>query len=169
MSRRYLTTDSEMLPRPEGGRLQAYIAEGHSTDETATDLLKLIWLSDEDGADRMLGAFDTMAGLTAAAERFAEAAQTTPSVAVSWDEAQMLRQHTPGNAQPLPLLTGVFGSAFSGYVLKTERNPCDQPAELLLFYTADYRSELLGCFSESQALAALTDHYDTRRKRCMLC
>ena len=75
----------------------------------------------------------------------------------------------PGRARgkPAPPFEGIFGTAFSGYLVKPDS--VDESDQLMLFYTADYRSELLGVFDAVETLQVLTAHYDRRRSQCLLC
>lgn len=139
---------------------------------TCTDRCQwaLFWLSDESGKSLHLGFFSSFASLQAYTDRFIAQPQTTPALSLMEDEIQSLRTTT--SVSQLPTFTGVFGTAFSGYLLKEdvkEGMPEERSGKVMLFYTADYRSELLGVFSPDDALKAMTRHYDNRRMQCMLC
>ena len=125
----------------------------------------LFWLADQPENSLMLGYFTSEAALKEHAERFILKPLTTPAIPMSQIEARQLReQDTPPE---LPRFYGVFGTAFSGYLLKPDSEKASD--KLMLFYTADYRSELLGVFDAAEATRTLTEHYDRRRQQCMLC
>ncbi|OOV87013.1 hypothetical protein [Oceanospirillum linum] len=125
----------------------------------------LFWLADQAEDSLMLGYFTSEAILEEHAKRFILKPLTTPAIALGQAEAQQLRRlDTP---PVLPPLHGVFGTAFSGYLLKPDSEEASD--KLMLFYTADYRSELLGVFDAAEATQVLTEHYDRRRQQCMLC
>lgn len=130
----------------------------------------LFWLSDEADKSLHLGYFDSEAALKERANRFVGNPETTPAVALESEQVKPLRN--TDTLKALPHFTGVFGTAFSGYLLKEDTAEgviSDSEAKLMLFYTADYRSELLGVLCPEEALKGMTEHYDKRRKRCMLC
>lgn len=130
----------------------------------------LYWLSDEAGRSLQLGQFSDEKALKERMDRFIDHPETTPALALDSEQAQKLR--TMDEPEQLPLFIGVFGTAFSGYLLKedpVQEGMSDADLKLMLFYTADYRSELLGVLSPEEALKVMTNHYDNRRKRCMLC
>lgn len=146
----------------DNGALAGYI---RSDDSQAA----LFWLSDEADKSLHLGYFSNENELNERAERFIKNPETTPALALTSDQAKALRG--PEQHKALPIFTGVFGTAFSGYLLKedSEEGIDDDEHKLMLFYTADYRSELLGVLEPEAALKVMTEHYDNRRKRCMLC
>lgn len=141
----------------ESGQLKTF----YSPEQTRW---ALYWLSDSSGQSRMLGFFDQEDALQRWEERFLQQPETTPRLPLEEQLSQLLL-HT--GTTLLPAFTGVFGTAFSGYLLKED---IESHGELLmLFYTADYRSELLGVFPPAEALEKMTLHYDARRQRCLLC
>lgn len=147
----------------EGGVLAAFT-------NTADTQWALFWLSDENNKSLHLGYFCSEASMEKQVARFIQSPETTPGLALESDEAHRLRN--TWQPEQLPNFTGVFGTAFSGYVLKADESSSLDEIErssLMLFYTADYRSELLGLFSPEETLDVIINHYDSRRNRCLLC
>jgi len=150
------------------GQLRIYKSQGEPRTNNASRY-HLFWLSEYPHSSFMLGVFYNTESLALYRKRFIDQPQTSPRLALDEETAQQLKDgKLPVD---LPFFTGVFGTAFSGYVIKLdeESNGHLERPLLMLFYTADYRSELLGVFDEVEALERLTAHYDARRQRCMLC
>ncbi|MDX1397169.1 MAG: hypothetical protein R3204_01430 [Oceanospirillum sp.] len=144
-------------PQGESGELAAFSGPSHR--------LALFWLSEHTDQSLMLGYFANEESLEERATRFIEKPLTTPTLALREADAQQLReQDSPAT---LPPFEGIFGTAFSGYLVKPDS--VDESDQLMLFYTADYRSELLGVFDAVETLQVLTAHYDRRRSQCLLC
>ena len=144
-------------PQDESGELAAFSAPHHQ--------LALFWLSEQTDHSLMLGYFANERDLEERATRFIDKPQTTPAVALREADAQQLR--AADSPATLPPFEGIFGTAFSGYLIKPDSE--DESDQLMLFYTADYRSELLGVFDAVETLQVLTAHYDRRRSQCLLC
>lgn len=110
-----------------------------------------------------LGAFNDPGSLAAQQIRFLENPATTvqlpldPEVLHAWLEQP--QQHTP------PPFHGQLGSAWSGYGVK----PLEQAHQVEVIYAADLRHEWMGVFTEPEAFAAIEQHYDRRRSRCLIC
>lgn len=163
---------SPVLDRPHifstetgSGRLKTF---RHNT----AGLHTLFWLSDQKEQSKLLGSFSSAALAEARCERFILQPETTPQLALDESEATRLKA-ADTSLNRVPAFIGVFGTAFSGYVLKPDgpdtEGTAGPEAKVMLFYTADYRSELLGVWDEVTATERLTEHYDARRQRCLLC
>lgn len=145
-------------PHGDSGCLKAFCYSN-------TEYCALFWLSDEPDADLMLGHFETEVALRNRIERFIRDPVVTPALALKITQAQAIRNEQ--HLAELPPFHGIFGTAFSGYLLKPDTEPGSE--KLMLFYTADYRSELLGVFNQAEATRVMTEHYDQRRRQCLLC
>lgn len=111
-----------------------------------------------------LGAFADPGSLAVQQLRFLENAKTTVLMTLYIDEFHAwLKAPEDHNA---PRFIGQLGSAWSGYGVKPLE---ENNSEVEVIYAADLRHEWMGVFSEPDAFAIIEQHYDRRRKRCLIC
>ncbi|SEI57342.1 hypothetical protein SAMN05421831_104165 [Allopseudospirillum japonicum] len=109
-----------------------------------------------------LGVFADQATIATMQARYLQEAKTCIQVRLDDQDVQAwLTQDAPA---PAPV--GHFGTAFSGYVIRTLTEDLQA---LEIFYTADLHQETLGADQAPIMWQRMYQHYDTRRLRCALC
>ncbi|GLR64593.1 hypothetical protein [Marinospirillum insulare] len=111
-----------------------------------------------------LGAFADPGSLVVQQLRFLEDPKTTVVMTLDAEHLHAWLK-APEESSP-PRFIGQLGSHWSGYGVKplVENN-----TEVEVIYAADLRHEWMGVFSEPEAFAVIEQHYDRRRKRCLIC
>lgn len=111
-----------------------------------------------------LGAFSDPGSLAVQQLRFLEEAKSTVVMPVDTEEFRAWLKKP--EELPAPRFIGQLGSQWSGYGVKPLE---DSDTDVEVVYAADYRHEWMGVFSEPDAFAVIEQHYDRRRKRCLIC
>lgn len=111
-----------------------------------------------------LGAFADPGSLAVQQLRFLEDPKTTVVMTLDSDIFHAWLK-APDQATA-PRFIGQLGSHWSGYGVKPI---IENDTEVEVIYAADLRHEWMGVFSEPDAFAVIEQHYDRRRKRCLIC
>lgn len=124
------------------------------------------WYLYAEQADEVLhlGAFSDLGSLAVQQLRFLEEAKST--VVMTLDSEAFHAWLKAPELLEAPRFIGHLGSHWSGYGVKAL---ADSDTEVEVIYAADLRHEWMGVFSEPDAFAVIEQHYDRRRKRCLIC